>query len=72
MSETPRPNAENEDMCVLIHALNNPLTAVLGYCQILLLDKELGTFQRDALERIEAQAQRCRTILKGQMKIKTG
>ncbi|MFA6093493.1 MAG: histidine kinase dimerization/phospho-acceptor domain-containing protein [Elusimicrobiota bacterium] len=48
----------------MAHAINNPLTGILGYCQLLLQEPGLSSFQREALEHIQAQSRRCRTLLK--------
>ena len=45
------------------HELNNPLSGVLGFTQLLLADKTLTPPQREDMETIHAQAQRCRVII---------
>lgn len=44
------------------HELSNPLTTVLGYADLLLLD-ESSAMPREELERIRAEALRCRRIV---------
>lgn len=45
------------------HELNNPMTAILGYTQILLDSNNLSAQQREDLETVETQSRRCRTII---------
>jgi len=45
------------------HELNNPLTGVIGFTQLLMGDEELVKKQGEALETIHTQAQRCREIV---------
>jgi len=45
------------------HELNNPLSAVMGFSQLLLEDKTLTTLQKKDVETIYIQSQRCRTII---------
>ncbi|OGS01115.1 MAG: hypothetical protein A3G41_00010 [Elusimicrobia bacterium RIFCSPLOWO2_12_FULL_59_9] len=45
------------------HELNNPLTGILGFTQILLQDEEITAKQREDLEVIQSQSQRCRQIV---------
>lgn len=45
------------------HELNNPLTGILGFTQLLLQDKTLASGHRDDLENIQKQSQRCRQII---------
>ena len=45
------------------HELNNPLSGVLGFAQLLLDDKNLTPQQRNDVETICAQSQRCRVII---------
>lgn len=47
----------------LAHEINNPLTGVIGFAQMLLGDKTLTPQQRDDVETIHAQGQRCRAII---------
>jgi len=44
------------------HEINNPLTGILGNAQLLLESVKKGGPDRDALEKIEALARRCRDI----------
>jgi signal transduction histidine kinase/DNA-binding response OmpR family regulator len=45
------------------HELNNPLTGILGFAQLLLQEEGLNPQQREDLESIYKQSQRCRTII---------
>jgi signal transduction histidine kinase/ActR/RegA family two-component response regulator len=45
------------------HELNNPLSGVLGFTQLLLEDTSLTPQQRRDLDTIHTQSQRCRTII---------
>ncbi|HRY30473.1 MAG TPA: response regulator [Elusimicrobiota bacterium] len=45
------------------HELNNPLTGIMGFAQLLLDDKTLTPSQREDLECIHKQSQRCRQII---------
>jgi len=45
------------------HELNNPLSGVMGFAQLLLDDKSLTPQQRTDVETICAQSQRCRVII---------
>ncbi|MFA5976109.1 MAG: response regulator [Elusimicrobiota bacterium] len=45
------------------HELNNPLSGVLGFSQLLLDDPKLTAQQRKDVETIHAQSQRCRVII---------
>src|SRR5437879_4037391 len=45
------------------HELNNPLSGVMGFAQLLLDDRSLNTQQRKDVETICGQAQRCRVII---------
>ncbi len=45
------------------HELNNPLTGILGFAQLLLQEEGLTSQQREDLESIYKQSQRCRTII---------
>jgi signal transduction histidine kinase len=44
------------------HEINNPLTSILGYAQLLAESAPKGSADRELLEQIEAQARRCRDI----------
>jgi signal transduction histidine kinase len=44
------------------HEINNPLTGILGNAQLLLEASRAGDVDREALEKIEALARRCRDI----------
>lgn len=45
------------------HELNNPLSGILGFTQLLLEDVSLKSQQRKDLETIHTQSQRCRVII---------
>ena len=45
------------------HELNNPMSGIMGFTQLLLEGKTLSEQQRRDLETIYAQSQRCRTII---------
>ena len=45
------------------HELNNPMSGIMGFTQLLLEDKTLLPQQRKDLETIYTQSQRCRTII---------
>jgi signal transduction histidine kinase len=47
----------------IAHELNNPLSGVLGFAQLLLEEPTLTPQQRQDIETISAQTQRCRTII---------
>jgi len=45
------------------HEINNPLTAILGYVDVLTEDPSLGEKQRSMLEKVRDQARRTKTLL---------
>jgi signal transduction histidine kinase len=45
------------------HEINNPLTAILGYAQVLLQDVEPDTYINENLSIIKKQAENCKVIL---------
>jgi len=45
------------------HEINNPLTAILGYSQILLQDVESNSEKEESLQIIKKQAENCKVIL---------
>jgi signal transduction histidine kinase len=45
------------------HELNNPLSGVIGFTQLLLEEKGLTPQQREDLQTVLTQSQRCRTII---------
>lgn len=46
------------------HEINNPLTAILGYVDVLTEDKSLAEKQRSMLEKVRDQARRTKTLLR--------
>ena len=48
----------------LRHAVNNPLTAVLGYTQLLLRNEELPPDVTDKLKKVHEHAQRVRDLVR--------
>lgn len=47
------------------HEINNPLTGILLYCDLVLKNMPQGNPQRANLEKINSEAKRCKTIVKG-------
>src|SRR5437879_3443830 len=47
----------------VVHELNTPVGGVIGFAQLLLDGKELGPKERQDIETILAQGQRCRAII---------
>jgi signal transduction histidine kinase len=45
------------------HELNNPLTGIMGFAQLLLKDKDLSDQQKEDLSLILEQSRRCKTII---------
>ncbi len=45
------------------HELNNPLTGIIGFAQLLLQESTLSPQQREDIESIHKQSQRCRQII---------
>jgi two-component system NtrC family sensor kinase len=45
------------------HELNNPLSAILGFSELMLSAQDLNEQQRQDLQTIHKQSQRCRTII---------
>jgi len=47
------------------HEINNPLTGILLYCDLVLKNIPEDSLQRENLEKINNEAKRCKTIVKG-------
>ena len=47
------------------HEINNPLTGILLYCDLVIKSMPESSDQRKNLERIDNEAKRCKTIVKG-------
>lgn len=55
----------------LAHELNNPVAAILGWVQVLRA-KEVAVADQEALERIEAEASRCRDVVGAMLRVSSG
>jgi two-component system NtrC family sensor kinase len=51
------------------HELNNPLTSILGFTQLLLEDPSVDPTLADDLRRIHGEAQRCRSSVENMVKV---
>lgn len=51
------------------HELNNPLSGILGFSQLLLAGEAVSAQQREDLETIESQAKRCKTIIRNLLEL---
>jgi two-component system NtrC family sensor kinase len=47
----------------IAHEVNNPLSMILGYTQLLLRDEDIGSQRHDDLKIIEKHAKNCKTIV---------
>lgn len=47
------------------HEVNNPLTGILLYCDLVLKDMPKYSPQRESLKKIEKEAKRCKNIIRG-------
>lgn len=52
----------------IVHELNNPLTAVLGYSQLILQELEKDDPHRQDVQKIESATLQCRKIIQGLLK----
>lgn len=60
-------NALGKTISGVAHELNNPLTGIMGFCQLLLRDEGIqeNTRYREDLETIFREAERCQKVVKG-------
>ena len=59
-----------ETTIALEHEINNPLSALLGHAELLLMDRELGTDQREQLQIVREQAARIAEVVRRLAKLK--
>lgn len=62
LAEAERLASVGELLSSVAHELNNPLTTVLGYAEVLLAEDD-PNLPRDEIEQIRAEAARCRRIV---------
>lgn len=62
LEQAERLASVGELLSSVAHELNNPLTTVLGYAEVLLAD-DLAADAHDELQQIRGEAQRCRRIV---------
>jgi two-component system, NtrC family, sensor kinase len=60
-----------ETTIALEHEINNPLSALLGHAELLLMDRELTAAQRDDLQIVRAQAARIADVVRRLAKLKS-
>jgi len=59
-----------ETTIALEHEINNPLSALLGHAELLLMDRELTAGQRDELQLVREQAARIADVVRRLAKLK--
>jgi DNA-binding response OmpR family regulator len=59
-----------ETTIALEHEINNPLSALLGHAELLLMDRTLADDQREELETVRAQAARIADVVRRLAKLK--
>ena len=59
-----------ETTIALEHEINNPLSALLGHAELLLMDRELAAGQRDELQLVREQAARIADVVRRLAKLK--
>ncbi|MBI5209280.1 MAG: PAS domain S-box protein [Elusimicrobia bacterium] len=66
LQQSDKLNSLGMSLSGVAHELNNPLTSVMGFCQLLLADEGIqgNTRYREDLETIFKEAQRCQKIVK--------
>ncbi len=52
-----------ETLAAVAHDINNPLTAILGFCELAMESRSLDSATRKHLEVVHSQAERCRRLL---------
>jgi DNA-binding response OmpR family regulator len=59
-----------ETTIALEHEINNPLSALLGHAELLLMDEELSADQREELQTVREQAERIADVVRRLAKLK--
>jgi DNA-binding response OmpR family regulator len=59
-----------ETTIALEHEINNPLSALLGHAELLLMDEELSDDQREELQTVREQAERIADVVRRLAKLK--